>query len=526
MMADSPRSFFAPLRELPICLCFLVACGDAPAPTAPDDAPVLESADVTSGGIGVLLSSDFREFQLAPAVDSTDRPEIVPNRWTNFAVTVDGVEVDSWRPEGRTDAIAFRVPLGHSGGLTVDVTGESVVDASLQAHRLGLVATFNYNHDCVDLETVHHEPSTILLLTNRLVELRADLVSLPTTCYEIVQSPDGVRTVVSGHAVLVPQRAGSLRFVAEGSNSYEFGDDPELRTWMSAAGGTFVDGQVLLERAAPPDSGPDVWRVRPASELEFVEPVSCPELPTIAFVLTELAPGLCLTFDGSGAVRRNGELVFEYTAPCCAWPALGFVVSSDGKSLLTGFEEFFGHVDLERLTPSSMPVFGADGSLLYEVDSYRAIYAAVFSPSGGELLVAGAVEDGEEFMPVIDRRDAATGDLILRRERPDWRNTRHLGNNDVRGARIVDGALWIATSGSEAGWQQPPAGLEIVELPSLETLRTIAVPADPVLYYGTHVGLYPGTLILPDPSGRRATLVSRWDGVDGLVGFTIDVYPD
>ena len=525
-MADSPRSFFRTLRGLPILLCFLVACGDAPAPTAPDDAPVLESADVTSGGIGVLLSSDFGEFQLAPAVDSTDGPEIVPNRWTNFAVTVEGSEVDSWRLEDRPDAIAFRVPLGRSGGLTVDVTGESIVDASLAAHRLGLVATFNYNHHCVDLEIVGHEPSYLLLI-NRLVGLRPDLVSIPTTCYEIVQSPDGVRTVVSGHAVLVPQRAGSLRFIAEGSHSYESGEDPELRTWMSAAGGTFVDGQVLLERAAPPDSGPDVWRVRPGADTEFVEPVSCPQLPTTAFVLTELAPGLCLTFDGSGAVRRNGELVFEYSTPCCsAWPALGFVVSPDGRSLLAGFEAVTGHFDLERLTPSSMPVFGADGSLLYEVDSHRAIYAAVFSPSGGELLVVGAVENGEEFMPVIDRRDAATGELILRRERPDWRTGQHIGSNDVRGARLVDGALWIATSGSEAGWQQPPAALEIVDVQSLETLRTIAVPADPVLYYGTNVGLYPGTLILPDPSGRRATLVSRWDGVDGLVGFTIDVYPD
>lgn len=279
------------------------ACAESALPTGPDYAPVLVDAELMSGGVGILESSDFTELELVSDLDSTGVP--VPGRWTNFAVEVDGAKVDSWRPDGPRDRIAFRVPLGHTGEVTIDVTGEDVLDAALAARRVGLVATFSYNYDCADLELIRHEPS--LTLTNRLVGLRADLVSIPTRCYEIVHSPDGVRTVVSGHAVLVPQRAGSLRFIAEGSDTYIFGEDPELRTWMSTAGVTFVDDHILLERAAPADSGPDVWRVRPGAELEFVEPVSCPELPTLAFALAELAPGLCLTFDGSGAGMRRPE---------------------------------------------------------------------------------------------------------------------------------------------------------------------------------------------------------------------------
>lgn len=114
------------------------ACSDGPTPIEPDDPVALEGDELLSGGEGRLRSADFAEFQLVPAVDSTDRLEIIPNRWTNFAVEVDGEEVDSWRVDGRDDVVAFRVPLGSTGPVAIDVRGDRVQPASFAANRLGL----------------------------------------------------------------------------------------------------------------------------------------------------------------------------------------------------------------------------------------------------------------------------------------------------------------------------------------------------------------------------------------------------
>lgn len=498
------------------------ACAESSPPTAPDDAPVLIDGELMSGGVGVLESSDFTEFELTAAVDPVDGG-VVPNRWANFAVRVDGAEVDSWRPDGPRDRIAFRVPLGHSGEVTIEVTGDAVLDAGLAARRVGLVATYNYNHGCTDLFITDPESGSAAY-PGDAVYLRSDLVSFPTRCYRRT-SPDEERIVETGQAVLVPQQDGSLRFIPGASDTYLFGDEPDRRTWLALAGSTFVEGEVLLERSAHADSGPDVWRVRSASDLEFVAPVSCPDLPTVMFTLAELAPGLCLTFDRTGAVRRNGELVFQYEKQfCCAWPSLRFVVSSDGKAVLAGFHEAQNHFPLTWLTPSSMAVFGSDGQLLYEVDGYEQIHAVAFNRAGSELLVIGLAGGSSEATLVIDRRDAADGSLIRRGDDPEFEVGR-VGDVRVLGARFVGDELWVAWRPTDYDpTRRVAAALAVVEPSSLEVVRSIAVPADPVFGYGTNVESYPGAQIVPDPSGRRATIVSRYDGLDGVVGFTIDVY--
>lgn len=340
-----------------------------------------------------------------------------------------------------------------------------------------------------------------------------DAVLLPVRC----QLGDDV---TSGYARLVPQAAHSLAFLSEASEIRTTSDDPGLRTWTYVVGSTFRPGEMLLEKAVGPSEPPSLWRARVDASVEYLELASCTDLSTAPFAVVELSEGVCLTVDRSGAVRRGGELVHEIDSSHFLWPPLRFERSLDGKSVLTGFNTRSFYVSLDFFSPPALPVFGADGALLYTVDGYSVVRHAVLSPSGDVLFVLAEIHGGDSNRYVLDRRDAATGELLLRKEYGGFGGDL-ASNEGALGARVVDGDIWVAWRDSDHLGMD--AGVDVIDPVTLEVERSVAVAAGSV--DGWPALLLPGTLIVPDPSGRRATLVT-WFGDDALVGFTIDVYPD
>lgn len=497
---------------LPALLSVFAVCADQPVPVAPDDPIALESTEVLSGGEGHLRSSDFTRFQLAPAIDSTDGLEVIPNRWRNFAVEVDGEEVDSWRVDGADDVIAFRVPLGYSGPVAIEVSGEYVQSASFSANRLGLVQAVSYDPDCRYVHSTNGDLSAPYPVSDMAVA-GSDAVLLPVRCQ--LESD-----VTAGYARLEPQAAHSLTFLPESSESRTTSDEPGLRTWTYVLGSTFRTGEVLLEKAVGPSEAPSLWRARVGTTVDYLEPASCTDLPTAPFAVAELSEGVCLTVDRWGTVRRDGEIIFEIDSSYFLWPPLRFERSSDGKTVLTGFNTRTFYVRLDLLSMSAIPVFAPGGQLLYSLDDYSVVRHAVFSPSGDVLYVLAEIHGNGSVRYVIDRRDAATGELLLRRDYGEFGG--NLASNEgVLGARVVDGDIWVAWR-DESPERRMDAGLDVIDPVTLEVERSIAVAAAGSID-GWPGQLFPGTRIVPDASGRRATLVT-WYGDDALLGYTIDVY--
>ncbi|MFW6090094.1 MAG: hypothetical protein ACODAB_10095 [Gemmatimonadota bacterium] len=470
-------------------LLVLAACSDDAPPTAPDSPIVLESSELLPGGEGLLRSADFAEFELKPAVDESN--SVVPNRWSNFTVEVDGTEVDSWRVG--EDAIGFEVPVADAGTAVVEVSGNRILPASFSVVRRGLV------------ETVRYDPCYSVLssydVSLGLVGTSAGDVLMQASCWKHLD------TVTSNayHRVLPPM-ADSFEPIGETlafrANS---GGEYETILHMYAPGLTFAPGMDVLERrvdaTAETPEDPSLWRVRVGRTVEFVEPASCPTLPNEprqSFTVAELADGLCLTIDTEGRVRRNGELIFDLYGSTVVAPPVRFTRSVDGRTLLTGIKPDGAIVFFE--TDDAYPVFGADGDVAYTLSGFYGLRSlmAAWSPDGEEFYLLYQLSEFASF-PVLERRDAVTGDLLARH---------NFERGHVGGVTMVESSLWIALGERNGGV------LHVVDPRSLREERTVRFDGFPAVE--------PGSVVIPDESGRRVYIVSYWDA--RLYGFIVDVY--
>lgn len=478
------------------CLAF-AACSDDATPTAPGDTIVLKSTELLSGGEGLLRSTDFAEFELEPAVDADGA--IVPNRWTNFSVEVDGAKVDSRRVA--TDRIAFEVPIDVSGTAAVDVAGDGVSHASFSVRRLGLVDAVRY-----DLCTYVLSPHNVHL---GFVGLDESAVVLTSECFDPVAS-----LIRSGYARLRPPISGSLESISEGSEVYPSPGDGTMTVRMYTPGTTFEPGVVVIERPVVRSDGsvpePDLWRVRIGPEVEYVEPASCTSFPDVPFAVAELAEGVCLTVDVRGHVLLDGALIFETAESFAHWPPVRFETSSEGRRVLTHF------VHEGWMLGDSYPVFAPDGSLEYTIDGYDdlEIVAGLFDPSGADIFVLAW--DPTTERSILERRNAASGEL--RSSLTFGEDGESIGQR-VSGVAFAEGRLWIVGGAVEGS----VGAISIVEPGSLTVERSILFRSPEI--GGYRAGLViptPGALLLPDATARRAYVVTTFDA--RMFGFAVDVF--
>ena len=487
-------------------LSLLLACSDGNAPTAPDSPIVLESSDLLSGGEGMLRSPDFEDFELAAAVDTAG--ETVANRWTNFRVEVDGTEVDSWRVA--PDSIAFRVPLGLSGTAEVGVYGDAVVPTSFSVRRLGLVDAFRYDA-CSYILPPQASGGVRLVGEGGRVLFSTELA--------VCSATSSGEDYIVGNGSVLPPIMGSFTPIDAASSVFASGAELDMiRTY--APGYSNVSGTTILERPAAqtdPPSPPDLWRARVGADIELLDPVSCTVYPEITtFAVLEVSDGVCLTIeDQTWLVRRDDEEVFELSYLLSSSAPPRFVVSATGRSVVIGIVD-------EASTPT-IPVFDAAGQLDYTIDDFGAnrLETAIFADDGDLYLAGGPSNGGTSLQTVVERRDATTGRLIERRSFA----VRTVTEPGPVAMTLVEDRLWVVEQIDVEGlsYSGNYGVLRVLDPGDLSVERSIYL--DKPRVGGYPAGLVeptPGSVLVPDPSGGRAYVVSYWD--QRLVGFIVDVY--
>lgn len=392
-----------------------VAC-EADAPTDPEptvaDPAELEDDELLSGGHAVLRSSAFEGIDLTPTVDESG--EVVPDRWRNLRVLVDGEPVDVRRLG--PDRMEFDVPVLPSGTYGVDVVAGDA-SASLSTTLLGLRA----------IGSPSLRVGCALPYATALVAV-VDQVVMYGLCQRF-RRPFGQQAyerrigVMAWRPAVPASRLGWIEGLYQPFPRPPEDDDSDVAVGPSVRSGHFV-----AKRPGPADGPPDIWVWRLGTDPQPVEPLTCfPGDVSYAAHVAEPSVGLCLAYDvGTAQIWRNGLAIVSDVAPRVSHTA-GFVVSDDGWSVLTGTGELLvfdpaGDVVVRDAEPLRITgaTFDEDGETLY-VASQRSTsdvtrLSAVNRATGAEL-VSVDVGGRDDFLVALDYSDGRIWSATVTRSR-------------------------------------------------------------------------------------------------------------
>lgn len=427
--AQRPRTtLLSRCRRRALFVCALVgpalgACGsDAPTeppPPPPSEAPVfLESSELLPGGQGVLVSAGFVELELTPAVD--DGGAVIPDRWTNLRVTIDGTEVDSRRFDATR--LEFDVPVRPAGDVTVRVETAAAV-STMTGRVRGLLASRRVD------ECAANEFTTLLALDDEVV--------LSLFCPADEEETDWRL----GYASVRPGAEDpSLRWFDGLFLDDESADG--MRTAVIHPGPSTRAGHFVARRPGPSSEPLDMWVWNAGAAPAPVEPLTC--FPDTSGDDVSSAPadldGACVAFQ-AGFLRRDGTPIAE----CCSADARAvFVLSPDGSAALR-------HV-------ADLVVFDAAGRIVYRLPYGQIIDDVEFSGDGQRVFVAL----GGTTSSHVDVRDRETSELLDRLELEGRVSTLAVAGN----------RLWLTREPAGDG----PFAVELYDARTLELQRTIALP--------------------------------------------------
>lgn len=403
----------------------LGACGsemptEAPEPPEPPvGAPVfLESSELLPGGQGILVSAGFVEFELTPAVD--ENGAVIPARWTNLRVTIDGTEVDSRRFDATR--MEFDVPVRMAGDATVRVETPATVSTTTGRVR-GLLSSRRVD-DCAA-----HDFTTLVALEGEVVLSLYCPFDAAETDWRL------------GYASLSPGADDpALRWI-DGLYLDDESADGQ-RTAVIHPGPSTRAGHFVARRPGPSSEPLDMWVWAAGAEPAPAEPLTC--FPDASGDDVSSAPadldGSCVAFQ-AGFLRRDAVPIAE----CC--PADGravFVLSSDGSAALR-------HV-------ADLVVFDPQGGIVYRLPYGQIIDDVRFSANGDRVFVAV----GGTSSSRVDVRDRETSEL--------------LDGLDLEGRvttlAVVGNRLWLARKPVGGG----PFAVELYDARTLSLQRTLALP--------------------------------------------------
>jgi hypothetical protein len=388
------------------------------APEPPIVAPAfLESSELLPGGHGVLVSAGFPELDLVPAVEGGT---VIPDRWTNLRVKLDGTEVDSRRLEATR--IEFDVPVLPAGDVTVEV--QTPVATSTTTGRVrGLLASRRID-DCAA-----NDYSTPIAI--------ADEVVFSLYCPADIEETDWRL----GYASTRPGGSDpGLRWfddlyiddtAADGMRRAVIHPGPSTRT-----------GHFVARRPGPSTEPLDTWLWKAGPTPAPVEPLTCfPDTSgdDVTSATIDL-DGTCVAFQ-AGFLRRDAVPIAE----CCVSDAMAtFVLSPDGSAALR-------HV-------ADLVVVDPGGHIDFRIPYGQLIDDVAFSRNGERVYVAV----GGSSSSIVDVRDRKTSELLERLE----------FEGRVNAVAVAADRLWLTREWPDDG----PFAVQLYDAGTLTLRRTIALP--------------------------------------------------
>lgn len=421
-----PRTASWLLRRRAFCVLALLgplgACGSempTESPEPPLAAPAfLESSGLLPGGQGVLVSAGFVDLELTPAVD--EGGSVIPDRWTNLRVTIDGTEVDSRRFDATR--VEFDVPVRTAGDVTVRV--ETLASVSTMTGRVRGLLSSRRVDDCAA-----NDFTTLVAL--------ADEVVLSLFCPFDAAETDWRL----GYASVRPGADDpALRWIDDLYLDDESADGQ--RTAVIHPGPSTRAGHFVARRPGPSSEPLDMWVWTAGAEPAPVEPLTC--FPDASGDDVSSAPadldGLCLAVQ-VGLLRRDAVPIAE----CCPADArAAFVLSSDGSAALR-------HV-------ADLVVFDPQGRIVYRLPYGQIIDDVRFSTNGNRVFIAV----GGTSSSRVDVRDRETSELLDRLE----------FEGRVTTLAVVGNRLWLTREPVGDG----PFAVELYDARTLSLQRTLALP--------------------------------------------------
>ena len=490
-MGDRVRVSFPLVFLLAVSSLALAAC-EADAPTDPEptvaDAAELEGDELLSGGVAVLTSSAFAGIDLSPTVDEAG--DVVPDRWRNLRVLVDGESVGVRRvgPE----RMEFDVPVLPSGTYSVDVVAadaSSSFSVTLLGFRISespsfrVGCAFRYGTSVVPV-------GDQVAMYGRCDRFRQDFGQ------EAYERRIGV--VSWSPTVAAP----GIRWV-EGLYQPEPRPPEDDRSDV-AVGPSVRSGHVVAKRPGPDTAPPDMWVWRLGPDPQPVEPLSCfpaPDRYSEARVV-EPTPGLCLAYEPfDDQIWRNGVPVVSDVVPR-DFEAAGFVLADDGWATLTGIGELL--------------VFDPSGEVVVRDAETERIVDAAFASDGSTMYVASELSrSATDLVTRLVAVDRATGEALISAD---------VGTPDERLFALAhrDGRIWTAWLDDRLPGKRLYR-FDVHDAATFDRERSVAVSSESVCPR-CFASWFPNSSILRiDPTGRRAHFTG-WDDDFGIITVVADVF--
>lgn len=414
---DARRMFLSAVLLVAFGACESNMPTDAPEP--PIVAPAfLESSELLPGGHGVLVSAGFPGLDLVPAVE--EGGNVIPDRWTNLRITLDGTEVDSRRLEATR--IQFDVPVLPAGDVTVQV--QTPVATSTTTGRVrGLLASRRID-DCAA-----NDYTTPVAIADEVVFSLYCPADTEETAWRL------------GYASTRPDGSDPrLRWFDDLYIDDTTADG--MRRAVIHPGPSTRSGHFVARRPGPSTEPLSTWLWKAGPTPAPVEPLTCfPDTSgdDVTSATVDL-DGTCVASQ-AGFLRRDAVPIAE----CCVSDAMAtFVISPDGSAALR-------HV-------ADLVVVDPGGHIDFRIPYGQLIDDVAFSRNGERVYVAVAGSSSS----IVDVRDRQTSELLERLE----------FEGRVNALAVSGDRLWLTRELPGDG----PFAVELYDAGTLTLRRTIALP--------------------------------------------------
>ncbi|HXO84655.1 MAG TPA: hypothetical protein VN803_03935 [Gemmatimonadales bacterium] len=424
----------------------------------------------TAGGVVTLTSDQFIGLELIPDPDTSR-----PNRWTNFAVIVEGDTADSWRTY--PTQIAFRVPPVYTGNHDATITATGFDDAHVTIYGVGLAFPAYWG----GLNPYTNVSSGTLLLPRGLLVAE-------TTTWPGFSEGYGLVDVQGKKLDMIPALQAGTNHVR-----------------MYAPGLSYRADHFIFDLSPIHAAAPKVWRADPWT---LVDSIPCGD-PDGDYTAAEISPTTCLSLRLGTLVRNGTDTLLQQSALFNG----DFRMASGGTWTVVRTELYARQF---RGPTMHWPVLNNVGDLAYTIDTLFHVTGAAFSNDGDTLFITASVPDstapnavgGRFFIAALE---TATGRFLMLRTFETDRAVQDVIVDPVRSWLYVASVRTEPTNGLSGVRQY----LTVLERGTFSHVADMPAAGD--------VSVHDANLVYQGSAGRVS--VVGWCGVDcgGLTVFTFDL---